>query len=38
MSGIMDPFVAAALGSMGFACPSNTPNRSTAAAIMVANA
>ena len=36
MSGIMDPFVAAALGSMGFACPSNTPNRS-AAAKMVAN-
>jgi hypothetical protein len=32
----MDPFVAAALNSMGFACPSNTPNRSPAAK-MVAN-
>jgi hypothetical protein len=37
MSGIMDPFVAAALGSVGFACLSNTSNRS-AAAIMVVNA
>jgi hypothetical protein len=32
----MDPFIAAALGAMGFACPSATPNRS-AAAILVAN-
>jgi hypothetical protein len=35
----MDPFVAAALGSMGFARPSsNTSHCSTAAAILVANA